>query len=244
MPTRLLLPIALLQGLWVRQSVPRLPPARGRRGRYGAGAARRVDRGHRRFDHRGGRRGSAGAGPPRPPRPASARADGRARAVAGLRRERRRFRDDPGAHRSARAGRGSLRAVRGRQRRRKGRVAGSIRAPGDGHGPRPARAFARGLDRLRRYSAARALSRAALAARSVARQAGSATAGVDPRTRASARRGVLRFPAGTARRRLRAGRLPSRGAACDTWAGWLVETWLSRPAGPAASAPGSASRPA
>jgi lysophospholipase L1-like esterase len=36
-PTPLLLPIALLQGLWVRQTVPRLPPARGRRGRYGTG---------------------------------------------------------------------------------------------------------------------------------------------------------------------------------------------------------------
>lgn len=38
MPTRLLLPIALAQGLWVRQTVPRLPPAAGRRGTFGAGA--------------------------------------------------------------------------------------------------------------------------------------------------------------------------------------------------------------
>ncbi len=37
MPVRLLLPIALLQGLWMRQTVPRLPPAHGRRGRHGAG---------------------------------------------------------------------------------------------------------------------------------------------------------------------------------------------------------------
>jgi lysophospholipase L1-like esterase len=37
MPTPLLLPIALVQGLWVRQTVPRLPPAQGRRGRCGAG---------------------------------------------------------------------------------------------------------------------------------------------------------------------------------------------------------------
>ena len=37
MPTRLLLPIALAQGLWVRQTVPRLPPARGRRGAFGTG---------------------------------------------------------------------------------------------------------------------------------------------------------------------------------------------------------------
>jgi lysophospholipase L1-like esterase len=37
MPTRLLLPIALAQGLWVRQTVPRLPPAIGRRGAFGAG---------------------------------------------------------------------------------------------------------------------------------------------------------------------------------------------------------------
>jgi lysophospholipase L1-like esterase len=37
MPTRLLLPIALTQGLWVRQTVPRLPPAAGRRGTIGAG---------------------------------------------------------------------------------------------------------------------------------------------------------------------------------------------------------------
>ncbi len=37
MPTRLLLPIALAQGLWVRQTVPRLPPAAGHRGMFGAG---------------------------------------------------------------------------------------------------------------------------------------------------------------------------------------------------------------
>ena len=38
MPTRLLLPIALAQGLWVRQTVPRLPPAEGRRGTFGTGS--------------------------------------------------------------------------------------------------------------------------------------------------------------------------------------------------------------
>ena len=38
MPTRLLLPVALAQGLWVRGTTPRLPPARGHRGRCGAGA--------------------------------------------------------------------------------------------------------------------------------------------------------------------------------------------------------------
>lgn len=38
MPTRLLLPIALAQGLWVRQTVPRLPPAAGRRGTIGTGS--------------------------------------------------------------------------------------------------------------------------------------------------------------------------------------------------------------
>ncbi len=38
MPTRLLLPIALAQGLWVRQTVPRLPPAAGRRGTFGTGS--------------------------------------------------------------------------------------------------------------------------------------------------------------------------------------------------------------
>ena len=37
MPTRLLLPVALAQGLWVRRTVPRLPPARGRRGCFGTG---------------------------------------------------------------------------------------------------------------------------------------------------------------------------------------------------------------
>jgi lysophospholipase L1-like esterase len=37
MPTPLLLPVALVQGLWVRRTVPRLPPARGRRGRFGTG---------------------------------------------------------------------------------------------------------------------------------------------------------------------------------------------------------------
>ena len=37
MPSPLLLPVALVQGLWVRQTVPRLPPARGRRGRCGTG---------------------------------------------------------------------------------------------------------------------------------------------------------------------------------------------------------------
>ena len=37
MPSPLLLPVALVQGLWVRQTVPRLPPARGRRGGCGTG---------------------------------------------------------------------------------------------------------------------------------------------------------------------------------------------------------------
>jgi lysophospholipase L1-like esterase len=36
--TRLLLPVALAQGLWVRGTTPRLPPARGHRGRFGAGS--------------------------------------------------------------------------------------------------------------------------------------------------------------------------------------------------------------
>ena len=35
MPTRLLLPVALVQGLWVKSRTPVLPPARGRRGRIG-----------------------------------------------------------------------------------------------------------------------------------------------------------------------------------------------------------------
>ncbi len=29
MPTRMLLPVALLQGLWIRRTTPRLPPAGG-----------------------------------------------------------------------------------------------------------------------------------------------------------------------------------------------------------------------
>lgn len=37
-PTRLLLPVALAQGLWVRQTTPRLAPARGHRGRFGEGS--------------------------------------------------------------------------------------------------------------------------------------------------------------------------------------------------------------
>jgi lysophospholipase L1-like esterase len=37
MPVRLLLPVALAQGIWVRQTTPRLPPARGDRGRFGDG---------------------------------------------------------------------------------------------------------------------------------------------------------------------------------------------------------------
>lgn len=37
MPIRLLLPVALVQGLWVRGTTPRLPPARGHRGRCGTG---------------------------------------------------------------------------------------------------------------------------------------------------------------------------------------------------------------
>lgn len=42
MPTRMLLPIAIAQGLWVKARTPELPPARGRRGRVGDpdGAAR------------------------------------------------------------------------------------------------------------------------------------------------------------------------------------------------------------
>jgi lysophospholipase L1-like esterase len=38
MPHRLLLPVALVQGAWVRWTTPRLPPARGHRGRAGEGA--------------------------------------------------------------------------------------------------------------------------------------------------------------------------------------------------------------
>ena len=38
-PTRLLLPAALAQGLWVRWTTPRLPPARGHRGRFGEGSS-------------------------------------------------------------------------------------------------------------------------------------------------------------------------------------------------------------
>lgn len=38
MPTRLLLPLALAQGLWVRRTVPRLPPAAGHCGTCGAGS--------------------------------------------------------------------------------------------------------------------------------------------------------------------------------------------------------------
>jgi lysophospholipase L1-like esterase len=37
-PTRLLLPVALAQGLWVRRTTPRLSPARGHRGRFGEGS--------------------------------------------------------------------------------------------------------------------------------------------------------------------------------------------------------------
>jgi lysophospholipase L1-like esterase len=39
MPIRLLIPVALAQGVWVRQSTPRLPPARGHRGRFGQGSS-------------------------------------------------------------------------------------------------------------------------------------------------------------------------------------------------------------
>jgi lysophospholipase L1-like esterase len=37
MPIRLLFPLALAQGLWVRRATPRLPPARGHRGHFGSG---------------------------------------------------------------------------------------------------------------------------------------------------------------------------------------------------------------
>jgi lysophospholipase L1-like esterase len=37
MPVRLLLPVALAQVIWVRQTTPRLPPARGDHGRFGDG---------------------------------------------------------------------------------------------------------------------------------------------------------------------------------------------------------------
>jgi len=44
METRILLPLAIAQGLWVKARTPELPPARGRRGRVGdaAGDAKRV----------------------------------------------------------------------------------------------------------------------------------------------------------------------------------------------------------
>ena len=39
MPIRLLIPVALAQGVWVHQRTPRLPPARGHRGRFGEGSS-------------------------------------------------------------------------------------------------------------------------------------------------------------------------------------------------------------
>jgi lysophospholipase L1-like esterase len=244
MPTRLLLPIALVQGLWVRQTVPRLPPARGRRGAFGAGprslsivgigdsivAGVGVDRqeqallGHlaRRLHERTGR-------------PVRWQARGLNGADSATILERIVPRAPAADLYVLSAGVND--AVRGLSPARFARhVTGMVHALQE-RSPTASIVFA-GIPPLERFPALPWPLAALLGKRSARLQA--AIRELAPQI------GLMCFdfppelPAG--------GFAPDgfhpASEACDVWAGWLLEAWLSRPTRPAVSARGSASRPA
>ncbi len=245
MPTRLLLPIALAQGLWVRQTVPRLPPAAGHRGMFGAGPgdALRVvgvgdsiiagvgvahqDRallGHfaRRLHERSGR-------------PVRWRACGVNGADSTMIRER--IAPVAPAADVYVVSAGVNDAVRGvsvaRFSANLAEVAVTLRRTS----PQAALVFA-GIPPLDRFPALPWPLGAVLGARAARLQAA---------TRSTARdlgAVCFDFPADLPPGGFAPDGFHPASQACDIWAEWLLETWLSRPSRPAASARGSASRPA
>jgi lysophospholipase L1-like esterase len=244
MPTRLLLPIALVQGLWVRQTVPRLPPARGRRGAFGTGprslsvvgigdsivAGVGVDRqekallGHfaRRLHERTGR-------------PVRWQARGLNGADCATILTRIVPRAPPADLYVLSAGVNDT--VRGVSPRKfTGHVTGMVRTLRE-RSPAASIMFA-GIPPLERFPALPWPLAALLGKRAARLQA--AIRELAPQLDLV----CFDFPPG-----LPAGGFAPDGfhpasGACDLWAGWLLETWLSRPPSPAASARGSASPPA
>ena len=245
MPTRLLLPIALAQGLWVRQTVPRLPPAEGRRGTFGTGTgdALRVvgvgdsiiagvgvahqDRallGHfaRRLHERSGH-------------PVRWRACGVNGADSTMIRER--IAPVAPAADVYIVSAGVNDAVRGVSTTRFAANLAEIAATLRRKSPQAALVFA-GIPPLDRFPALPWPLGALLGARAARLQAAS-------RAAAPAMHAIcFDFPADLPPGGFAPDGFHPASQACDVWAEWLLETWLSCPPRPAASARGSASPPA
>jgi lysophospholipase L1-like esterase len=244
MPTRLLLPIALVQGLWVRQTVPRLPPAEGRRGVFGAvsGEALRVvgvgdsiiagvgvthqDRallGHfaRRLHDQSGRR-----------------VQWRAFGVNGADSTMIRERIAPVAPAadfyiiSA----GVNDAVRGVSTTRFAANLVEIAATLHRKSPQAALIFA-GIPPLDRFPALPWPLGAVLGARAARLQVATRAVAVDLRAT------CFDFPAELPPGGFAPDGFHPASQACDAWAEWLLEAWLSHPPRPGPSARGSASPP-
>ena len=245
MPTRLLLPIALAQGLWVRSTVPRLPPAAGHRGMLGAGSgdALRVvgvgdsiiagvgvahqDRallGHfaRRLHEWSGR-------------PVRWRACGVNGADSTMIRER--IAPVAPAADVYVVSAGVNDAVRGVSVARFSANLAEVAATLRRKSPQAALVFA-GIPPLDRFPALPWPLGAVLGARAARLQAASRAAA--PEMHAVCFDFPANLPAGGF---ARDGFHPAEDA-CDTWAGWLLEAWLSRTSRPASLDCESASPPA
>lgn len=245
MPTRLLLPIALAQGLWVRQTVPRLPPAEGRRGTFGAGSrdvlrvvgvgdsiiagvgVAHQDRalvGHfaRRLHERSGR-------------PVRWRACGVNGADSTMIRER--IAPVAPAADVYIVSAGVNDAVRGVSVTKFAANLAEIAATLRRKSPQAALVFA-GIPPLDRFPALPWPLGAVLGGRAARLQAASRAAAQQMRAI------CFDFPADLPPGGFAPDGFHPASQACDVWAEWLLETWLSCPPRPAASARGSASPPA
>ena len=244
MPTPLLLPIALAQGLWVRQTVPRLPPAHGRRGRYGTGrhgasivgigdsiiAGVGVDRQEQALVGHLGRRLHERTGAP-----VHWEACGENGADSATILERI-VPHAPAADVYVISA-GVNDAVRGVSPERFTRHLTGMVSTLRERSPAASIVFA-GIPPLERFPALPWPLGAVLGERAARLQA--AARELAPRLDVVCFDFPPELPAG--------GFAPDgfhpASAACEVWAGWLLETWLSRPPRPAASARGSASPPA
>jgi len=244
MPTPLLLPIALVQGLWVRQTTPRLPPAQGRRGRFGEGpqaativgigdsiiAGVGVDRQEQALLGHLGRRLHERTG-----ESVRWQACGMNGADSATILERIVPHAPPADVYVISAGVND--AVRGVSPARFAcHVTGMLRALRE-RAPAASIVFA-GIPPLERFPALPWPLGALLGERAARLQA--AARDLAPQLDLVCFDFPPELPAGGF---ARDGFHPA-AAACDAWAGWLLESWLSRPSRPAASARGSASRPA